>query len=380
MISKIWAGMVLVLISLGPSVREQTAPPNSQQGVRYLVLDEKKIPSVRQKLAEAAGNGFHIVAVAPKMKDGFASGLTIILEGNAEGMPAREYTLLDNQSIGLTGRVDEAAAKGYRVVTHGGFEHQRHDYGRDFSGSLIPAIIEQMIYGHDLSHASTIDHSKYDVHTTYMLMERSDSRSAAPCEYFLIAPRETAFLEHMGQGKNRIVAAEGSLWVIESCATGFGTDATAPEPLTIRSLPLSEKLEKDQNQLSIAAADGFHVSYAAGRHLTLEKGTSPAVLREYQIVSNNSASSLQKLLNSTGEFRLISGSLWVKLNFWGMEKLSAVLEKTSDSTIAYRYKVLRSSTSKDMQKDLNQPPNQGYRVRDLVRDDMGITAVLETTR
>jgi len=380
MISKIWAGMVLVLISLGPSVREQTAPPNSQQGVRYLVLDEKKIPSVRQKLTEAAGNGFHIVAVAPKMKDGFTSGLTIILQRNKEGAAAREYTLLDDQSIGLTGRVDEAAAKGFRVVTHGGFEHQRHDYGRDFSGSLIPAIIEQMIYGHDPYHASTIDHRKYDVRTMYMLMERSDSRSAAPCEYFLIAPGETAFLEGMRQGKNRIVAAEGSLWVIESCAIGFGIDTVTPEPVTIRSLPLSEKLEKDQNQLNAAAADGFHVSYAAGRHLTLEKGSSSGTLCEYQIVSNKSASSLQKLLNSTGQFRLISGSLRVKLNFWGTEKLSAVLERVSGSTTAYRYKILRSSISRDMQSDLNDAANEGYTVRDLVRDDMGITAILEATR
>jgi hypothetical protein len=380
MITKICAGMVLMLISLGPSLGEQTAPSNSQSRARYLLLDEKKIAIAAQKLTEAAGNGYHILAVAPKMKDGFASGLTIILEGNEEGTPAREYTLLDNQSIGLSGRVDEAVAKGYRVVTHGGFEHKGHDYGRDFIESLIPGIIEQAIHGHDPYHVSTIDHSKYDVYTTYLLMERGDSRNSTPCGYYLIAPRQTALLENMVQGKNRIVAAEGSLWVIETCATGFGTDATAPEPLAIRSLPLSEKLEKDQNQLSVAAADGFHVSYAAGRHLTLEKGSSPVALREYQIVSNKSAPSLQKLLNSTVQFRLISSSLWVKLNVWGTEKLSAVLEKTSDSTIAYRYKVLRSSTSRDMQKALNHAANQGYTVRDLVRDDMGITVVLETAR
>jgi hypothetical protein len=378
MIAKIWAGMALVLISLGPAVRGQTAPPNSQPVTRYLVLDEKKISSVRQKLADAAVNGYHIVAVATKMKDGFASGLTIILERNDEGTPAREYRLLDDQSIGLAGRVDEAATKGYRVVTHGGFEHIGHDYGRDFSETLFSRMIEQAIYGP--YHASKIDHSKYDIHTRYMLMERGDSRSAAPCRYYLISPRQTAFLENMVQGKNRIVAAEGSLWVIETCTTGFGTDAAEAGLLTIRSLPLSEKLEQDQKQLNLAVADGFHVSSAAGHHLTLEKASSPLALREYQIVSNKSASALQKLLNFTGQFRLISGSLWVKQSVWGAEKLSAVLEKMSGSTIAYRYKVLRSSTSRDMQEDLNHAANQRYTVRDLVRDGMGITAVLETTR
>ena len=378
MIARIWAGMVLVLISPGPSVRGQTAPPNSQPVARYLVLDEKKISSVRQKLEEAAVNGYHIVAVATKTKDGFASGLTIILEGNEEGTPAREYRLLDDQSIGLAERVNEAAAKGYRVMTHGGFEHLGHDYGRDFSETLFSTMIEQAIYGP--YHVSEIDHSKYDIHTAYMLMEKGDSGSAIPCRYYLIAPRQTAFLENMVEGKNRIVAAEGSLWVIETCSTGFGADTTETGLLTIRSLPLSEKPEKDKNQLNLAVADGFHVSFAAGRHLTLEKASSPVALREYQIVSNKSASALQKLLNSAGQFRLIPGSLWVKHNFWGAGKLSAVIEKMSGSTIAYRYKVLRSSTGRDMQKDLNHAANQGYTVTDLARDGMGITAVLETTR
>jgi hypothetical protein len=378
MITKICAGMLLMLISLGPSLAEQTPPPNPQPGAHYLLLDEKKIAIAGQKLADAAANGYHVVAVAPKMKDGFASGVSIILEENREGTPAREYMLLDSRTDGLSGRVDEASAKGYRVVTRGGFEHKSHDFGRDFAETFFPSLIEQAT--HSRYHVSTIDHTKYDVHTAYLLMERGGNQNAAACGYSLITPSQSALLENMVAGKNRIVAAEGSLWVIEACAAGAEPDATVPEPLTIRSLPLSGKLQKDQNQLSLAVADGFHVSYAAGPHLTLEKGSSPVPPREYQIVSNSSASSLQKLLNSTGQFRLVSGSLWVKVNVWGTQKLFALLEKTSHPTIAYRYKVLQSDITEDIQNDLNRAAEQGYTVSDLVRDGTGTTVVLEATR
>jgi len=378
MITKFCAGLLLMLIFLGPSLAEQTAPSSSPSGARYLLLDEKEISIAAQKLTEAAANGYHVVAVAPKMKDGFASGVSIILEGNEEGSSAREYLLLDNRSDGLSGRVDDALIKGYRLVTRGGFEHKSHDFGRDFAETFIPSLIEQATHSH--YHVSTIDHTKYDVHTAYLVMERGDSRSAPICGYYLINPGQTAVLENMVAGKNRIVAAEGSLWVMETCAASFESDATAPGPVTIRSLPLSGKQEKDQNQLSRALADGFQVSCAAGPHLTLEKGGSLVPPREYQIVSNRSASSLQKLLNSSGQFRLIPGSLWVKLNVWGTEKLFVLLENNPDQAIAYRYQVLQSDVSKDIQYDLNRAAEQGFTVKDLVRDGMGMTVVLEAPR
>ena len=372
------AKIVLVLIWLVPGVCAQTALPSTPAGPRYLALDEKKISRVTREVTEAAANGYHIVAFALKAKDGVASAFTVILERNEEGTPGCEYELLNDKSTGLAGRVNEAAARGYRVVPHGKFEDFGHDYGRDFSETLLPALFERMTHSRD--YVSQIDHTKYDIYTTYVLMEKGGSRSATPCRYFLIALHQTAYLENSSTGQNRIVAAEGSQWIIESCAAAFGNESTSTEPITIRSLPLKDKRKKDQKVLNVAATDGFHVSYATGLHLTLERDPSLAGLREYEIVSNLTASLLQKRLDSAGEFRLVSGSLRVKSTGWGTEQLSAVLEKVPGSTHSYHYQVLRKSTKADLQKDLDHAANQGYVVRDLARDGGGITVILETTR
>jgi hypothetical protein len=375
--NKFRAEFAIVLGVLVPWAFGQAVSPGSSTSPRYLVFDEGHISATNRELAQAIARGYHIVVAAPRFKHQNASGLTAILEKNHEGSPPQEYFLFEDQGGGLAQRVNDAAAKGYRVVARASFEHISHDYGADFRESLKQSLIDRLFQRPVLTSEDRVDHSRFDSARGYVLMESGGPRSLIPCRYSVLAPDQTVFLENRVQRGNRIVSAQGSLWVMESCSEVADAGTATSDPVTLRSLLLAGKSEKDQKALSLAAKDGFRVIYAAGPHLTLERSNSAAAADEYMIVSKGDTSSFEKRLNSAKGYRAIAGSLVMKHGDWGNLRLSAVLEKMPDSSISYQYRVLRKNADAGLQEQINKAAGQGYDVKDLATDGAGSTVLME---
>jgi hypothetical protein len=373
--NKVRPEIAIVLCLLVPATFGQTVAPGSSPGPRYLVFDEKDVSATNRELAYVAAKGYHIVAAAPKVREHYATGLTAILERNEEGSPPREYFLFDDRGNGLAQAVNDAAAKGYRVVARGAFDRKKHDWGAHARAAFWESFFNALL--HRSNFYDRVDATQFESYLGYVLMESGSNRSEVPCRYFVLDPRKTAFFENSVQSGNRIVSAEGAPWVMESCPKEPDSSTVTSDPVTLRSLLLTGKAKKDQRALDLAVADGFRVAYAAGPHLTLEKAPSAAGPAEYALIAKGSVASLEKRLNSAPGFRAVSRSLVMRHGDWGNLRLSVVLERTPGLSTAYQYRVLRKDPGADLQEQLNRVAGQGYQAKDLASDSAGIIVLME---
>ena len=170
------------------------------------------------------------------------------------------------------------------------------------------------------------------------------------------------------------------------CLT-FVTAAYAVESkldLTQRFLLLATtKTSTMQKELTEAAAAGYRVlvgsrTSSAEVALILEKAATPPNNYEYYLLATARTSTMEKELNEQAArgFRLLSRTMTQKEQLIGGIEILMVMEKPPGPARQYRYRLLATTRTGTLQKEMTQAVDDGYEVVGMVSRDEHM-AVLE---
>jgi hypothetical protein len=163
-------------------------------------------------------------------------------------------------------------------------------------------------------------------------------------------------------------------------AQGAGTER-APGDLVPRYRTFkTENRARAQKQLDEAAAQGYRILLADGGVLALEHAAQSASPREYRIISEERLSTLEQELNSAKGFRMVPDTMSViEKGFHANRRISVVLEKTSNGSAGYAYRVLsdHTHTTVDLQDEINAAAEQLYGVKGVTHDYTETAVIME---
>lgn len=122
-----------------------------------------------------------------------------------------------------------------------------------------------------------------------------------------------------------------------------------------------------QKELDQASAQGFRIVSAAsscGQHemvLFLERVTEPPDTYKYRLLATTRTSTMEKELNLAAQegFRLLPRTITAKEGFLTSEIVS-VLEQIPKSTKRYEYRLLATSRTSTLQKEVAQAEGDGF--------------------
>jgi hypothetical protein len=128
-----------------------------------------------------------------------------------------------------------------------------------------------------------------------------------------------------------------------------------------------------QKELDQAAAAGYRIlvgSRTSGAEIALimEKVATPPQLYEYYLLATTRTSTMEKELNDQAArgFRLLPRTMTQKEQMLGGVEILMVMEKSPGSTQQYRYKLLATSRTGTLQKEMAQAVADGYEVVGMV--------------
>ena len=122
-----------------------------------------------------------------------------------------------------------------------------------------------------------------------------------------------------------------------------------------------------QKELDEASAQGFRIISAASSCgqaemvLFLERVTRPPDTYKYRLLATTRTSTMEKELNQAAQegFRLLPRTITAKEGFLTKEIVS-VLEQTPKSTKRYEYRLLATSRTSTLQKEVAQAESDGF--------------------
>ena len=360
----------LLLHFLAPGLTAQTFIPHPPKPPQYVVLDVRRISILRQELALTAMKGYRAVLVAPRPGAGLLpAGMTIIMEKLESGVAAPEYSIAEDKN----GNMQHLSVNsGFRYVRNSVFEHRGHDVWGDF--------IATMIWGE-----KHVDHSKYDTVTGYMLLEKT-KESEAPCAYmFQHADSKKEFRStrsHLASGFH-VVGELNEYLFLEKCSSsaqplwGPSEEKVSDESIEKYRFVATNDAKKRQKKLVEAVSKGFRLSHANGKWISLFAESSSEAKTNYKVFAARTEAELEQLLNSSSAFRVVPDSLVRKNGFWNGAEYQIVVEEDTEKNTSHQYRVLREKNGQDLQDGINLAAEKGYKVREMRRDAMGITAILE---
>jgi hypothetical protein len=151
----------------------------------------------------------------------------------------------------------------------------------------------------------------------------------------------------------------------------------ADEPkldLTQRFLLLATtKTSTMQQELSAAAAAGYRI--LVGSHtsdtevaIILEKVATPPEVYEYYLLATTRTSTMEKELNEQAGrgFRLLPRTMTGKEQAFGPREILLVMEKPSGAARHYQYRLLATTRTGTLQREMTQAIGDGYEVVGLV--------------
>lgn len=144
--------------------------------------------------------------------------------------------------------------------------------------------------------------------------------------------------------------------------------------LTQRFLLLATtKTSTMQKELAEAAAAGYRVlagSRTSGQEvaLILEKSADPPNVYQYYLLATERTSTMEKELNEQAArgFQLLPSALTDKDRPLGEVEILAVMEKPPGSTPRYKYRLLATTRTGTMQREMAQTVDDGYVVVGIV--------------
>ena len=351
----------------------QTFIPHPLRPPHYVVLDTRKITTVKEELTLIAMKGYRAMYVAPRPGNPlWPAGMTIILEKLPEGASAPEYALVEEKNKSAVHFLVDYASNGYRYVRNSAFTHRGHDFFGDF--------LESAVFGE-----KHVRHEKYDTFTNYILLELS--KEDTPCLYRaqLTDPEhlDRSPKYHFAEGFRLIERIENQ-FIFEKCMESerppeqiYGDFDEAAAGQRYQILATNDG-KKRQKRLAEAVTNGFRISDATGNILCLVRNGMPERPAEYVSLTAKSETELEKKLNAAAGFRMISRTLNRRNNFWSGVEYRILMEK-AERGAHFRYRVLREKNGNDVQDLLNQLHERHFEVREMTRDAGGITVLLEKT-
>ena len=128
-----------------------------------------------------------------------------------------------------------------------------------------------------------------------------------------------------------------------------------------------------QKELDDAAAKGYCVlvgSPTTGPEMAvfLEKLAEPPNTYKYKLLATSLTTTMEKELNETGAqgYRLLVRTMVSKIRFLGVVEIVAILEKEPNSTKKFEYKLLAARLTTTLQKELDEAMSQGYVILGMV--------------
>jgi len=355
-----------------PGVSAQTFIPHPPPPPRYVVLDTRRLTTVKEELTLVAMQGYRAIDVAPRPGNAlWPAGMTIILEKQPEGAAPPEYILAEEKNGPAIHHLLNFAQVGFRYVRNSAFVHQGHDFLGDFLATAV--------WGE-----KHVQHEKYDTFTNYVLLERS--KDFAGCQYRaqLTDPgKETLVPKHHFAEGFQIAGKIGNTVIFENCAGSKPVWEDTEVPLSESDAAERFRLlatgdyKKRQNQLTEAASQGFLVSHASGNLICLTKRDFSDATSVYKSLAAKTEEEMEKKMNDAAGFRMLPETLARKNSFWSGVEYQIVMEKAAADGPQYRYRVLREKNGNDLQNSLNLLSDMGYEVKGMNRDAMGITVLME---
>src|SRR5215470_3934365 len=162
-------GIHLLVLVGATSLSAQTFIPHPPPPPRYVVLDTRRLTTVKEELTLIAMQGYRATYVAPRPGNAlWPAGMTIVLEKLPEGAMAPEYVLAEEKNGSAIHHLLNFGQTGFRYVRNSAFTHRGHDFWGDFWATAV--------FGE-----RHVRHERYDNFTNYILMERSKDNAA--CRY-----------------------------------------------------------------------------------------------------------------------------------------------------------------------------------------------------
>jgi hypothetical protein len=145
------------------------------------------------------------------------------------------------------------------------------------------------------------------------------------------------------------------------------------EPEQRYLLLASVKTSTMQKEIDEASAKGFCVlvgSPSTGPEMVvfMERMAEPPNTYKYKVLATSLTTTMEKELNESGAqgYRLLVRTMVSKIRFLGAVEIVAVLEKEPNSTRKFEYKMLGGYLASTLQKKLEEALSQGYVVLGMV--------------
>jgi hypothetical protein len=122
-----------------------------------------------------------------------------------------------------------------------------------------------------------------------------------------------------------------------------------------------------QKEIDEAAGQGYRIltgSPTSGDEMALfmQKTATPAAPYQYKILATTRTGTMDKELNEMAEqgFRLIPSTMIAKKQMIGPVEIVALLERAPNSTFKYQYRLLATTRTGTLQKEVSEAQAAGY--------------------
>ena len=173
--------------------------------------------------------------------------------------------------------------------------------------------------------------------------------------------------------KNRIMAA--AISVFAAVSIGFGQDKAAGENLQYKLLATT-KTSTMQKEIDAASAEGYRIVVGAPTSgsemaLFLSRDGTVAEPFQYKLLATTRTGTMEKELNEAADagFRLIPSTMIAKAQFLGGIEIVVILERLPKVVKKYQYKLLATSRTSTLQKEVTQAKDAGYIIVGMVSRD-----------
>jgi hypothetical protein len=94
----------------------------------------------------------------------------------------------------------------------------------------------------------------------------------------------------------------------------------------------------------------------------MEKLATPQNPYKYKLLATSRTGTMEKELNEAGDagFRLIPQTMIAKKQLFGGDEVVVIVEKAPDSSAQYKYKLLATQRTSTMEKEIRETEEAGY--------------------
>ena len=164
-----------------------------------------------------------------------------------------------------------------------------------------------------------------------------------------------------------------TLATMVTAASADAIDIAADQQYLLLATTKSSTMQKE---LSEAADQGFRVaasSTTSGAEMVsfLERVASPPDVYRYQLLATTRTGTMQKELNEVAEqgFHLIPKSIIAKQQLVGGTEIVVLMERPPQATKGYEYKLLATSRTSTLQKEVREAQAAGFSIVGMVSRD-----------